>query len=157
MDRVFTRTLPLIVAFATLCMAVPNVTFAQEAQNNESDITFLKRMIGSLEQTERQAAQLEGIVERYAQQQPLGTFTQHNDRYGPRNRNTATPGTDYRLAERRVRSIKKKAIKEQKKLGELQRSGAELDPKEKGKIETTVERLARDVEEFERDLNSGRL
>lgn len=164
MYRAFARTLPLLAALFTLGLAAPNTALAEDPQHNESDIDFLKRMIASLKQTERQAAQLEDNIGQFAKQQQLQTLQTQNDplgtqdeRYGSRTRNTTgNRDSDLRRAEMRVRSAKNKAIKEREKLSELQRSGGSLDTRDRDKIENTVDRLARDVEDVQRDMELGR-
>ena len=56
----------------------------------------------------------------------------------------------------RVRSTKNNAIKERERLSELQRSGGSLEPKDREKIESTVARLAREVEDMQRNMELGR-
>ena len=165
MYRVIARSLPLIAVLVTLGVAAPHMAHAQDSpQNNETDTAFLKRMIASLKQTERQAAKLEENIGQFAKQQEIHSMSTGNDplasrddRYGSRMRNTTgNRDSDFRRAEMRVRSTKNKAIKEREKLSELQRSGGTLKPKERDKIENTVERLARQVEDAQRDMELGR-
>ncbi|MEJ2127904.1 MAG: hypothetical protein P8X81_03565 [Woeseiaceae bacterium] len=164
MYRVLARTLPLLGALFTLGLAAPNMALAQDPQHNESDIDFLKRMIASLKQTERQAAQLEDNIGQFAKQQKLVEMETRNDPrrsrddpFGSRTRNTTgNLDSDFRRAEMRIRSTKKKAIEEREELSELQRSGESLKPRDRDKIENAVSRLAREVEDMQRDMQLGR-
>jgi len=159
----YQRTLLATAALALIALgglATPDVA---AAQGNESDVDFLKRMISSLKQTEKQAGRLADNIERASKQaktnalsrgyDPTGT----QDRYGSHTRNTTgNRDADYRRAEMRVRSTRNQAEKERERLADLQRSDTKLTEDERADIEGRVARLEREVINMNRDMQLGR-
>jgi predicted transcriptional regulator len=152
-----------VLAFATVFMlASPVDAFAQGAQKNESDTDFLRRIVASLKTTERRAEKLEENIKSAGRMSKQNAMTRTDplttqDRYGSSNRNTTgNRDSDYRRAEMRIRTTRSQATKERERVVEMQRSGASIDPADRERIETNASRLAKEVENIQRDMQLGR-
>lgn len=157
MYRRIIGTTSLVALLALVSLAAPAVAQGQDAQQNETDLAFIKRMSSRLQGVERQAEQLEKTLQdmsRYASQSDF----MGQDQYG---RQTSGPKTDmqseYRNAERKMRSTGKRAEKKRDELAELQRSGATLSEKDREKIDRSVTSLERKVSDMERIIHQRRL
>lgn len=156
MYRRIASTVSLLVLVVTVSLSTATPAYAQGAQHNETDIAFAKRMAARLERVEKQAEQLEGMIERMSQQVSRGELTQQ-DPFGQHTRvPTSDPQVDLRRAGSRMRSARKKAVKEREKLADLQRSGNSIDPSDRDRIEATVSSLEHRVADMEHDIRLRR-
>lgn len=159
------KTILHALMLAAVLLAAPVAGVAEDAVADEADVAFLKRMITRLKNTERQAGRLEDRFDDLGRQAKISDGTMNNDplsnrndRYGSQIRNkTRDRASEYRQAERRMRSTRNDAIDLQQELAELQRSDARLETAEREEIEKTVGRLEKSIEDMNRELQSGRL
>lgn len=162
MYRGITTTGTILALAAAFVLASPVDAYAQGAQKNESDSDFLRRIVASLKTTERRAEKLEENIKSAARLSKQNAMTRTDplttqDRYGSSNRNTTgNRDSDYRRAEMRIRTTRNNATKERERVAELQRSGASVDPADRERIETNASRLAKEVENIQRDMQLGR-
>ena len=136
-------------------LAAPATTYAQDAQHNETDIAFIKRMTTRLQRTENEAERLGEYFQEMSgpasRNQMMG-----QDQYGRQTRTSSSNReSEYRRARSRMRSVGKKAEKEREKLVEMQRSGNSIDASDRERIESTVARLERDIADAERYIRLG--
>ena len=156
MYRRITNAVSLLVLLATVSLAATTPTYAQGAQHNETDIAFARRMTARLERVEKQAEQFEDMIKEISKQASRDQLT-GQDQFGQQNRiPTSDHRTDYRRAEMKMRSTRKKAEKERENLVDLQRSGNSIDPSDRDRIEATVSSLERSVADMEHDIRLGR-
>jgi len=157
MYRWITSTAALVSFLALVSLAAPAEGQAQGAQQNETDLAFIKRMTTTLKNVERQAERLETTIQDISRQASQNEMM-GRDQYGrdPRASSQDKQG-DYRRAEMQMRSTRKRASKEREELVELQRSGTSISDKERKKIEKTVSNLERKTSNMERDIHQRRL
>jgi capsule polysaccharide export protein KpsE/RkpR len=143
----------LVVLFG---LTVPASTLAQDTQQNESDLEFIKRMTTRLQRTENEAGRLEDAIKQMSRQEAeAGVMNQGS--YGRQDPVSAqNRESDLRRAEMKMRSTETRARKEREKLVELQRSGSSIDVKDRERIESKVSRLERDITNTQRDLERRR-
>ena len=156
MYRRITNAVSLLVLLITANLAAATPTYAQGAQHNETDIAFAKRMTARLERVEKQAEQFEDMIKGMSKQASRDQLT-GQDQFGQQNRiPTSDHRTDFRRAEMKMRSTRKKAGDEREKLVELQVSGSTFDTSDRDRIEATVSNLERGVADMEHDIRLRR-
>jgi predicted transcriptional regulator len=157
MVRWITGIASLLGLLALVSLAAPTVAHAQGAQHKETDLAFIRRMSSRLQSVERQAEGLEKTIQNVARQASQNEFM-GRDQYGRENR-TSNQDTqsDYRSAERQMRSARKRAVKEREKLVELHRAGSTVSEKDRERIERAVSGLERKIANMERDIRQRRL
>jgi len=145
-----------LVLLITVGLTSVAPTVAQDAQHNETDIAFAKRLGARLERVEKQAGRFEEMIKKMAQQASRDELTRP-DQFGQQNRFPGNdPQADYRRASMKIRSTRTKAEKEREKLADLQRSGNAIDPSDRDRIEKTVSSLERAVADMEHDIRLRR-
>ena len=157
MYRWISGTASLIGLLAFVSLAAPTITYAQGAQQNETDLAFIRRMSSKLQNVERQAERLEETIQEVARQAEQNEFM-GRDQYGRQSAaSSQDKKSDYRRAEMQMRSARKRAVKEREKLVELQRAGSSISAKQREKTEKTVSGLERKISNMERDIYQRRL
>jgi len=156
MYRRITNAVSPLVLLITVSLTAAAPAYAQGTQHNETDIAFAKRMAARLERVEKQAEQFEDMIKEMSKQISRNQMT-GQDQFGQQNRiPTGDHRTDYRRAEMKMRSTRKKAGEEREKLVELQVSGSSFDTSDRDRIEGTVSNLERTVADMEHDIRLRR-
>ena len=156
MYRRIANTVSLAVLLITVSLTAATPTYAQGVQHNETDIAFAKRMAARLERVEKQSEKFEDMIKEMSKRVSRDQMT-GQDQFGQQNRiPTSDHRTDYRRAEMKMRSTRKKAEKERENLVDLQRSGNSIDTSDRDRVEATVSSLERRVADMEHDIRLGR-
>lgn len=156
MYRRIANAVSLLVLLITVSLAATTPTYAQGVQHNETDIAFAKRMAARLERVEKQSEKFEDMIKEMSKRVSRDKLT-GQDPFGQQNRiPTSDHRTDYRRAEMKMRSTRKKAEKERGNLADLQRSGTSIDLSDRDRIEATVSSLERSVADMEHDIRLRR-
>ena len=156
MYRRISGTGSLLGLMALVSIAAPMDSHAQGAQHKQSDLAFIRSMSSRLQNVERQSERLED------QLGELSSQAGHNirmgqDQYGHQTSRTPQDRQrDYRSAERKMRSNRKRAAKERERLAELQRAGDSVSAEQREKTERIVSDLERNVANMERDIRQRR-
>ncbi|MDH3613267.1 MAG: hypothetical protein OES10_08285 [Gammaproteobacteria bacterium] len=137
----------------------PEVAIAQDAQLNETDLEFSKRMTQRVKNLQARIDQLEKVVGSggpRSTSEPTrtpGTSSQDDFLRGPQARTAGGSGSDqYRRMEMKLNSLNKKAEAERKRLQAPQGSQSKSKKLDRESIESKVRRMERDLEGLERDL-----
>jgi len=162
MYRRIANTVSLLVLLVTASLAAATPTFAQGAQQNETDLQFIKRMTASAKRTSAKAERLGETVKKAAERESRVSLQREDnngqqDLYGSPNRATSRSKEEsYRRAGRKLRSLQKRADKQLEELADMQRSLGSTEQLDRNPIEATIMRLERDVDAVEHDLRLGR-
>jgi len=157
MYRWITGKAALLGILVSVSIAAPIDSRAQGTQYNQSDLAFIKSMSSRLQNVERQSERLEDYLSELSSQAGHNILT-GQDQYGQQTSRTPEDRQrDYRSAERKMRSNRKRAAKEREKLGELQRAGDSVSAEQRDKTERIVSDLERKAANMERDISRGRL
>lgn len=162
MYRRIANTVSLLLLLVTVSLAAATPTFAQGAQQNETDLQFIKRMTASVKRTSARAERLGETLKQMAERESRVSLQrddnyEQQDLYGSPNRATSRSKEEsYRRAGRKLRSLQRKADKELEKLADLQRSVGSTEELDRNPVEATIKRLERDVDTVEHDLRLGR-
>lgn len=138
---------------------VPEITFAQGAQQNETDLEFSKRMTQRVKNLQARIDHLEKVVGSSGPRltsEPMrmpGTSSQDDFLRGPQASTAGGSEADqYRRMKRKLKSLDKKAEAERKRLQAPQGSQSKSKKLDRESIESKVRRMERDLEGLERDL-----